>query len=168
MVAADLRLADLCIFDMDAEGARAYLTTAESTIVREGLTARTGRADLQYYSCWEAIIVNDLKRATKAAKDLRRILREFKQGTAHHAVVSTGLATFRGTATRESTKDFLELKSIIGTKAHASTEQHYLAALLLFSRAIPSQDETAEFVRSQFARIESSGREVWPFLKALL
>jgi len=167
-VAADLRLADLSIFAMDIDGARAYLASAADSIIRHELTARTVRADLQYYSCWEALLSNDLKRASKSARELRRILREFKNGIANHAVVSTSLATFRGRATADVVKDFHELKSIIGNKARASTEQHYLAALLLFSRTTASENDAPSFVRAQFERIQSSGPAIWPFLTSLL
>ncbi len=167
-VAADLRLADRSILDMDADGARAYLRSAADLIIREELTARTARADLHYFSCWEALISDDIKRATRAARELRRILRDFKTGTAHHAVVSTNLATYSGRITNEVVKEFYELKAIIGTKAHATAEQHYLAAIVLFSRTMSDEKEATDFATAQIDRIKTSGREVWPFLTSLL
>ncbi len=166
-VAADLRLADLSIFAMDVEGARAYLASAAESIIRHELTARTVRADLQYYSCWEAIISNDLKSAVKFSRELRRILKEFKNGAANHAIISTTLATFSGRATTEAVHDFHRLKSIIGGNARVATEQHYLAAMLLFSRSTNSEKDAQVFVRGQFQRIESSGATIWPFLTSL-
>ncbi len=167
-VAADLRLADLSILSMDTESARAYLASAAEAIVRHGLTAKTARADLLYFLCWEAILSNDNKRAAKSARELRRMLREFRDGTARHSVVCADLVSYCGRATAESKRGFRDLKSIIGNKAHASCEQYYLAALVVFARSTESEEDIYDFARSQLDRIQKNGPAVWPFLASLL
>lgn len=168
VIRADLRLADLCLSQMDQEGARAYLTSAEEAADRHHLYSPLLIADLSLYKCWEALVRDDLAQAQRAARALDRAFQGKRHGTAQWTRLSVRLATFRGKRSRDDARDFALLKASIGSCAYYPTEQQSLTALLLYSRGSAEHSAVSEFVRDQLPRISASGRSVWPFLTRTL
>ena len=164
IASADVRLADLAIEVMDTEGARTYLASAEQIIFEYRLTMRVLLADVNFHSCWEALMREDLQKAAKAAKAVVRLLRDQKLGVSLSALLGVQLATHRGRVTKETHSAFERLKASIGSTPYNANEQRSLAALLLFARNTGELSEVSEFVGAQVLRLEAAGRTVWPYL----
>jgi hypothetical protein len=162
---ADLRLADLCLNEMDTAGAREYLDNAANIADKNRLLAPLLETDLNLFNCWEALASGDFQRAQRSARVvMRRISSAQRTGTALWTFLGVKLATRRGAYTKEVRRDVELLKSSIG-KYHFYPNEHLsLAALLLGTQETPDQHETQSFVAKQLPRLKSSGRGVWQLI----
>jgi hypothetical protein len=159
---ADIRLADLCLLEMDTAAAREYLDDAADIIVKNRLHIPLLEADLNLFTCWEALATNEFQRAQRSARIvMRRISGAQRTGSALWTYLGVKLATRRGAFTKEVRRDVDLLKSSIGRSLFYPNEHLSLAALLLGTRGTPAHRETSEFVAIQIKRLNSSGRGVW-------
>ncbi|MCC7053308.1 MAG: AAA family ATPase [Gemmatimonadaceae bacterium] len=167
---ADIRLADLSIECMDAEGSRAYLQSASDVMQEHNLTTPLLVVDLQVQLCWQAILIGDHASAAKAAKVVTRRMQRSYTGTgfAHWTALSVKLATQKVTTSRESERAFDSLRESIGSRAYYPNEHVSMAALLIASRKNGRHKNTSELVANETARLESLGRRAWPFLATLM
>ena len=160
----DLRLADLCLEEMDIDGAAAYRNSAASTIERNDLKAATLIADLYLNTCWLALLQEDISRAQRAARVVCKQVGNSQSGTTLWAALGVKLATHRGARSQAVVRDFTRLKASIGSRPFYAMEPFSLAALLLSTKGSDAHDETSKFVRSQFPRLNKTGVGVWPFI----
>ena len=169
IASADLRLADLCIFSMDTEGAARYLSSAESTLDRHQLRVPVLRADCFFYSCWNAILAGDESAAAKASRGMVRTLRGGGHvGTARSAIASTILATHRGKISGDLHRSFETLQAALLRRTYDSNREYSLAALLLFASQRGDPQAVATFATRELEQLTENGRSPWPFLKKLL
>ena len=160
----DLRLADLCIETMDADGASAYIQSAAEISDKNRILSPLLAADINLFTCWEALLRGDHARAQKAARVVGRRLHGAQLGTALWTLVSVKLATHRGAYSKEVRKETAILRESIGSRPFHPNEKYSLAALLLSTKSTPFHAEMSTFVESQFPRIVSYGQEIWPMI----
>jgi hypothetical protein len=162
---ADLRLADLCLNEMDTAGAREYLEDAARIVDKNRLLAPLLEADLNLFCCWESLASGDFQRAQRSARVvMRRISAAQRTGTTLWTYLGVKLATRRGAYTKEVRRDVELLKSSIGRNHFYPNENYSLAALLLGTSGTSDQHETHRFVAKQLPRLKASGRGVWPMI----
>lgn len=165
VVRADLALADLCLYDLDVDGASAYLGDAETQILKYRIKSPLLETDINLFRCWEALIRGDFPAGQKAARVvIRRLSGGQHSGSAVWTLLSVKLATRGGALTRAVRKDIELLQSSIASRPFYSNEHYSLAALLLTTRQTPMATEMCDFVQPHLARLEARGRRVWPFV----
>ena len=165
VVRADIALADLCLYDMDTDGASAYLTSAESILLRHRIKSPLLETDINLFRCWEALILGNFQTGQRAARVvMRRLSGGQHAGSALWTLLSVKLASRGGSLTNAVRKDIQILQSSIGSQMYYSNEHHSLAALLLTTRATTMESEMKLFVRAQIKRLELRGRKVWPLI----
>ena len=166
---ADLRLADLCLTDMDIDGAKEYLEDAANIVAKNRLLAPLLEADLNLFTCWVSLVSGDFQRAQRSGRILlRRISSAQRTGTALWTFLGVKLATRRGAYTKDVRRDVDLLRSSIGKHPFYPNEHLSLAALLLGTHGTPAHKEVSDFVSDQFPRLCTSGRGVWPLITANL
>ncbi len=161
---SDIRLAELCLYDMDPEGADTYLESATEIIVRNRISTPLISADLHLFDCWTAISKGDASRAQRSARVVIRRLANQKTGTGFIARLGVRLATRGGSFSGEVVKNVQLLKASVNAQPFYPNEQLTLAALTITTRDTPLASEMSAFVRAQFPRITAAGRQVWPLI----
>ena len=167
---ADIRLADLALECMDTDSAREYLTSASRIVEANTLGEPLLLVDLGVQKCWEALLRGDTVAASKAARVVQRRMQKAYSGPGAVAwtLASIKLATDSCSSVSEKSRVFESLRASIGSRPYYPNEPISLAALLLASKNTSSHATISNFVESQFPRIESVGRAIWPFLRSNL
>ena len=172
IVWADLMLAGLAISEMDVDGSEAYLRSAQRQIDAYGMHTPLMTVDVNFFACWTALMKGDSAAAAKAARAGWRATakcdKDAQSGVFLWSQQATKLATHHGEFTRETQRDYNSLRASIGSRTFYANELFSLAALLLATRNTPRFEETSAFVVSQFPRIQSTGRPIWPYIPHLL
>jgi len=164
---ADIRLADLCIEEMDAECSAFYLQSASEVISHNRLLAPLLSVDFHMSSCWFSLLENNFPAAQKAVRAVARRLRS-SSGTPSLAYLAAKLATRGGSFSKDVRKDLSTLKASIGARPLYPNEPLSIAALLLTTRDTDSEKSCKDFVTAQLPRLTSDRGVVWPFITRLL
>ena len=161
---SDIRLAELCLYDMDTDGAESYLASAVEIMVKNRLSTPLISADIHLFDCWTAIAIGDFARAQRSARVVMRRLASQKHGTGLFTRLAVKIATHGGSFSSEVRKSINTLKGSVGSQPFNPNEQLTLAAILLATRNTPFQRESSDFVTQQFSRIIATGRRIWPLV----
>ena len=164
---ADIRLGELCLLNMDLDGARAYLDSAEDIMSRDRIKSNNLCSDLFHMQCWHALVRGDAVRANHLGRASVRLIEKPAEGTALWSTLSTKVATHQGKRTRLSDREFDALKHSLGCMPFYENEQLSLAAILLYAKRERIDADTLALVRSHCTRIQNEHGFLWDYLRKL-
>jgi len=165
---ADTLLGGLCLFQMDLEGANAYLESAEEIMFVQRIRSSYLCTDLRQMQCWHAIVRGDHPRAFRFGRASLKLPEKPTYGTAYLTALSTRLAIHTGKHTRQSNRDFERLALSIGSRPFYEGEQLSIAALLLYAKDTDLDAETLKLATTHCARIKDESGTIWGFLNQLV
>jgi hypothetical protein len=160
---ADIRLAEVCIEEMDLDGAREHNESASSIIDKNRLLAPLLSGDLHLALSWEAIVRGDFQSAQRAA---RVVTRRFGQapGIPYLAHLAAKLATRGGAFTKIVNREISVLKASVGNLPFYYNEQMSLAALVMTTTDTKVESEIHAFVAAEIPRLRAERGSVWPVI----
>jgi len=164
VVQGDIRLAELCIDEMDVRSAQEYLNSAARILEKHSIHAPLLSGNHAFFCCWEALLRGDSAAASKAARLTINAFSHGKAGTSRWASLSVKIATHRGSKIAEIQKEMSLLETSLEKRQFNPNEQRIITALLIGSKRIGTHHQMLHFAQGQIAKIQQSGRKVWPFL----